>query len=94
MTIVIIVLSSFYEINRFLTFLDVKKFIIRVDANRFKQNEIEVTVVTQLIVIYVDVEILIKNIVILTRYIAQIQLLKRILITQLQVQNVEAWTID
>lgn len=39
-SIAILVLSNFCKIDRLLTFLNVKKFIIRIDASQFKQMSI------------------------------------------------------
>ena len=92
--IAIIILKSFYKIEWSLTFLNINKINIRIDASQFKQNEIEVIVVIKLVKIYAEVEISIKNIIILTEYTAQVQLLKRSLISNLKVWNVEAYMID
>ncbi len=70
--IVIIVLRRFYEIKRSLTFFNVNKIDIRINASQFKQNEIKVIVIIELVKTYVKVKIFIKNIVILTRYIIQV----------------------
>ncbi len=94
MIIAIIVLKSFCEIKQSLTFLNVNEINIKVDASQFKQNEIEVIVAIELVKIYAEVEISIKNIIILTEYTAQVQLLKRSLVSDLKVQNVEAYMID
>jgi len=77
-----------------LTFLNINEIDIRIDASQFKQNEIEFIVVIELVKIYAEVEISIKNIVILMRYTAQVQLLKRSLVSDLKVQNVEVYIID
>jgi len=77
-----------------LTFLNVNEIDIKVDASQFKQNEIEVIVAIELVKIYAEVEIFVKNIVILMKYTAQVQLLKRSLISDSKVQNVEAYMID
>jgi len=77
-----------------LTFLNVNKIDIRIDAFQFKQNEIEVIVAIKLVKIYTEVKISVKNIIILTKYTAQVQLLKRSLISNLKVQNVEVYMID
>ncbi len=94
MTIAIIVLKSFCEIKWSLIFLNVNEINIRVDASQFKQNEIEVIVAIELVKIYFEVKISVKNIVILTEYTAQVQLLKRSLVSDLKVQNVEVYMID
>ncbi len=78
--IAIIVLKRFCEIKRSLIFFNVNEINIRVNASQFKQNEIKVIVIIKLVKIYTEVEIFIKNIVILTRYTAQVQLLKRSLV--------------
>ena len=70
MIIAIIVLKSFCEIKQSLTFLNVNEINIKVDASQFKQNKIEVIVAIELVKIYAEVEISIKNIIILTEYIA------------------------
>ena len=75
-------------------FLNINEINIRIDASQFKQNEIEVIVAIELVKIYAEVEIFVKNIVILTEYTAQVQLLKRSLVSDLKVQNVEAYMID
>ncbi len=93
-TIAIIVLKSFCKIEWSLTFLNVNEINIKVDASQFKQNEIEVIVAIELVKIYAEVEISVKNIIILTKYTAQVQLLKRSLISDLKVQNVEAYMIN
>jgi len=77
-----------------LTFLNVNKIDIRINASQFKQNEIEVIVAIELVKIYAEVKIFVKNIIILTRYTAQVQLLKRSLVSDSKVQNVEAYMID
>ena len=77
-----------------MTFLNINEINIKIDASQFKQNEIEVIVAIELVKIYAEVEIFVKNIVILTEYIAQVQLLKRSLISDSKVQNVEAYMID
>ena len=94
MIIAIIVLKSFCKIEWSLTFLNINEIDIRIDASQFKQNEIEVIVAIELVKIYAEVEISVKNIVILTEYIAQVQLLKRSLVSDLKVWNVEAYMID
>ena len=94
MTIAIIVLKSFCKIERSLTFLNINEINIRVNASQFKQNEIEVIVAIKLVKIYAEVEISVKNIVILTEYTAQVQLLKRSLVSDSKVQNVEVYMID
>ncbi len=94
MTIAIIVLKSFCKIERSLTFLNINEINIRVNASQFKQNEIEVIVAIELVKIYAEVEISVKNIVILTEYTTQVQLLKRSLVSDSKVQNVEAYMID
>jgi len=48
-----------------LTFLNVNEINIRVDASQFKQNEIEVIVIIELVKIYAEVKISVKNIIIL-----------------------------
>ncbi len=92
--IAIIVLKSFCKIEWSLIFLNINEINIRIDASQFKQNEIEVIVAIELVKIYAEVEIFVKNIVILTEYTAQVQLLKRSLVSDLKVQNVEAYMID
>jgi len=77
-----------------LIFLNVNEINIRVDASQFKQNEIEVIVAIKLVKTYAEVEISVKNIIILTKYTAQVQLLKRSLVSDLKVQNVEAYMIN
>ena len=77
-----------------MTFLNINEINIKVDASQFKQNEIEVIVAIKLVKIYAKVKISVKNIIILTKYIAQVQLLKRSLISDLKVQNVEVYMID
>ncbi len=67
--IAIITLKSFCKIKWSLTFLNVNEINIKVNAFQFKQNEIEVIVVIELVKIYAEVKIFIKNIVILTKYI-------------------------
>ncbi len=94
MTIAIIVLKSFCKIEWLLTFLNINEIDIRVDASQFKQNEIEVIVAIKLVKIYAEVEISVKNIIILIEYTAQVQLLKRSLISDSKVWNVEAYMID
>ncbi len=94
MIIAIIVLKSFCEIEWSLTFLNVNEINIRINAFQFKQNEIEVIVTIELVKIYAEVKISVKNIVILTKYTAQVQLLKRNLVSDSKVQNVEVYMID
>ncbi len=94
MTITIIVLKSFCKIEWLLTFFNINEIDIRINASQFKQNEIEVIVAIELVKIYVEVEIFVKNIVILTEYTAQVQLLKRSLVLDLKVWNVEVYMID
>ena len=94
MTITIIVLKSFCKIERLLTFLNINEIDIKIDASQFKQNEIEIIVAIKLVKIYAEVKIFIKNIVILMRYTAQVQLLKKSLVLNLKVWNVEAYMID
>ncbi len=53
---------------------------MRVNASQFKQNEIKVIIVIELVKTYAKVKIFVKNIVILTKYIVQVQLLKKSLI--------------
>jgi superfamily I DNA and/or RNA helicase len=77
-----------------LIFLNINEIDIRVNASQFKQNEIEVIVAIELVKIYAEVEIFVKNIVILTEYTAQVQLLKRSLVSDSKVRNVEAYMID
>ncbi len=88
------VLKSFCKTEWSLTFLNVNEIDIRIDASQFKQNEIEVIVAIELVKIYAEVEISIKNIVILTKYTAQVQLLKRSLVSDSKVWNVEVYMID
>ncbi len=94
MIIAIIVLKSFCKIKWSLTFLNINEIDIKINASQFKQNEIEVIVVIKLVKIYAKVEISIKNIIILTRYTAQVQLLKRSLVSDLKVWNVEMYMIN
>ncbi len=94
MTIAIIVLKSFCEIEWSLTFLNVNEIIIKVNASQFKQNVIKVIVAIELVKIYAEVEISVKNIIILTKYTAQVQLLKKSLVSDSKVQNVEVYMID
>ncbi len=94
MTIAIIVLKSFCKIEWSLTFLNINEIDIRINVSQFKQNEIEVIVATELVKIYTEVEISVKNIIILTEYTAQVQLLKKSLVLNLKVWNVEAYMID
>ncbi len=94
MIITIIILKSFCKIEWSLTFLNVNEINIRVNASQFKQNEIEVIVAIELVKIYAEVKISVKNIIILTKYTAQVQLLKRSLVSDLKVRNVEAYMID
>jgi len=68
-----------------LTFLNINEIDIKVNASQFKQNEIKVIVTIELVKIYAEVKIFIKNIVILTKYTAQVQLLKRSLVLNLKV---------
>ena len=72
MIIAIIVLKSFCKIEWSLTFLNINEINIRVNAFQFKQNKIEVIVAIKLVKIYIEVKIFIKNIIILTEYIAQV----------------------
>ena len=87
-------MKSFCKIEWSLTFLNVNEIDIRVNASQFKQNEIEVIVAIELVKIYAEVKISVKNIIILTKYTAQVQLLKRSLVSDSKVQNVEAYMID
>ncbi len=48
----------------------------------------------KLIKIYIKVKIFIKNIIIFTKYITQVQLLKKSLILNLKVRDVKAYTIN
>ena len=93
-TVVIIVLKSFCEIKWSLTFLNINEINIKVDASQFKQNEIKIIVAIELVKIYTEVKISVKNIIIFIEYTAQVQLLKRSLISDLKVQNVEVYMID
>jgi len=77
-----------------LTFLNINEINIRINAFQFKQNEIEVIVTIELVKIYAEVKISVKNIVILMKYTAQVQLLKRNLVSDSKVQNVEVYMID
>jgi len=70
MTITIIILKSFCKIKQSLTFLNINEIDIRINASHFKQNEIKVIVAIELIKIYAEVKISVKNIIILTKYIA------------------------
>jgi len=94
MIIIIIVLKSFCKIEWSLTFLNVNEIDIRINASQFKQNEIEVIVAIELVKIYTEVEISVKNIIILTEYIAQVQLLKRSLVSDSKVWNVKVYMIN
>ena len=94
MIITIIILKSFCEIEWSLTFLNLNEIDIRIDASQFKQNEIEVIVAIELVKIYAEVKISVKNIIILTEYTVQVQLLKRSLVSDLKVWNVEVYMID
>jgi len=55
---------------------------------------IKVIVAIELVKIYAEVEISVKNIIILTKYTAQVQLLKKSLVSDSKVQNVEVYMID
>ncbi len=72
MIIAIIILKRFYEIKRSLIFFNVNEIDIRVNASQFKQNEIKVIIIIELVKTYVKVKIFIKNIVILTKYTIQV----------------------
>ncbi len=91
--IAVIILRSFYEIKRLLAFFNVNKINIKVNTSQFKQNEIKVIIVIALIKTYVKVKIFIKNIIILTKYTAQVQLLKRSLVLNSKVRDVKAYTV-
>ena len=77
-----------------MTFLNINEINIKVDASQFKQNEIKIIVAIELVKIYTEVKISVKNIIIFIEYTAQVQLLKRSLISDLKVQNVEVYMID
>jgi len=77
-----------------LIFLNVNEINIRIDVFQFKQNEIEVIVAIKLVKIYAEVEISVKNIIILIEYTAQVQLLKKSLVSDSKVQNVEVYMIN
>jgi len=77
-----------------LTFLNINEIDIRINVSQFKQNKIEVIIAIELVKIYIEVEISVKNIIILTKYTVQVQLLKKSLISDSKVQNVEVYMID
>jgi superfamily I DNA and/or RNA helicase len=77
-----------------LTFLNINEIDIKVDAFQFKQNEIKVIIVIELVKIYAKVKISVKNIIILMKYTVQVQLLKRSLVSDSKVQDVEMYMID
>jgi len=77
-----------------LTFLNINEIDIRINASQFKQNKIEVIVIIELVKIYTEVKISVKNIVILMKYTVQVQLLKRSLVSDSKVQDIETYMID
>ncbi len=94
MTTATTVLRSFCGIERPLAFLNVNGTDIRVGASQSKQNEVEAIVATELAKAYAEAGIPAKDIVILTGYTAQVQLLKRSLALDPKVRDVEAYTVD
>ena len=88
------VLNIFYNIAAFITFINVNSKINMIDIIKFKQNDIEVEIEFSLIIDYIKIKIFSINILLLISYSTQITLLKKKLMSDLQMKNVKTCMID
>ena len=88
------VLNIFCNIAAFIAFINVNSKINVIDIIKFKQNDIEVEIEFRLIVDYIKTEIFSINILLLILYLTQIALLKKKLMSDLQMKNVKTCMID
>ena len=88
------VLNIFCNIVAFIAFINVNSKINVIDVIKFKQNDIEVEIKFSLIVDYIKTEIFSINILLLILYSTQIALLKKKLMSDLQMKNVKTCMID
>ncbi len=90
----IAVLNIFCDIAASIAFINVNSKINVINVIKFKQNDIEVEIKFSLIVDYIKTEIFSINIFLLILYLTQIALLKKKLISDLQIKNVKTCMID
>ncbi len=88
------VLNIFCNIAASIMFINVNSKINMIDVIKFKQNDIEVKIEFNLIVDYIKTEILLIDILLLISYSTQIALLKKKLMSDLQMKNVKTCMID
>ncbi len=88
------VLNIFCNIAASIMFINVNSKINMIDVIKFKQNDIEVKIEFNLIVDYIKTEILLIDILLLISYSTQIALLKKKLMSDLQIKNVKTCMID
>ena len=88
------VLNIFCNIAAFIAFINVNSKINVIDIIKFKQNDIEVEIKFSLIIDYIKTEIFLINILFLILYLTQITLLKKKLMSDLQMKNVKTCMID
>ncbi len=88
------VLNIFCNITAFIAFINVNSKINMIDIIKFKQNDIEVKIKFSLIINYIKTEIFSINILLLILYSTQIALLKKKLMSDLQMKNVKICMIN
>ncbi len=93
-TLAIIVLNIFYNIAASIAFINVNSKINMINIIKFKQNDIEVEIKFSLIINYIKTKILLIDIFLLILYLTQIALLKKKLMSDLQMKNVKICMID
>jgi len=88
------VLNIFCNIAVFIVFINVNSKINMINIIKFKQNDIEVEIKFSLIIDYIKTKIFSINIFLLILYLIQIALLKKKLMSDLQMKNVKTCTIN
>jgi len=88
------VLNIFCNIAVFIVFINVNSKINMINIIKFKQNDIEIEIKFSLIIDYIKTKIFSINIFLLILYLIQIALLKKKLMSDLQMKNVKTCTIN
>jgi len=88
------VLNIFCNITAFIMFINVNSKINMIDIIKFKQNDIKVKIKFSFIVDYIKTKIFLIDILLLVLYLTQIALLKKRLMSDLQMKNVKTCMIN
>ncbi len=88
------VLNIFCNIAAFIVFINVNSKINVINIIKFKQNDIKVEIKFNLIINYIKTKIFSINILLFILYSTQIALLKKRLISDLQMKNVKTCMIN